>query len=281
MSPRSPWSTGSRPILDCRYILTYNNATTIILDLRQSNPPFNEFLEAQKEVAGQPIESFLIMPGLRPLTPVQRIPRYSMILEGLYKETKIGTLETAIGNTVKTLVGINSSQKQLQMRERQAQLIPELNLGQYSNKIDMKALALIEEGSARQRPARDSNAAFDKKEYLKQKLLERQLFLFDRFLFLSTKIKKGYELETVLSVNASKVFDRPTDDQYGASFRIMTYNFYYDFFVENTLEKHKWLLAFATLGRSPSDPQARSSAAPYWPTSTWNEPAPRNRRRNR
>lgn len=59
------------------YIRNFDVAQRVLLEKRQ-NSGFVEFLEECEKKAGQPLDSFLIM-------PIQRLPRYQMLMNGLLK----------------------------------------------------------------------------------------------------------------------------------------------------------------------------------------------------
>ena len=59
------------------YIRNFDVAQRVLVEKRQ-NALFVEFLDECEKKAGQPLDSFLIM-------PIQRLPRYQMLMNGLLK----------------------------------------------------------------------------------------------------------------------------------------------------------------------------------------------------
>ena len=62
------------------YVRNFEAAAQTLLRKRENTPAFVEFLTESEKRSGLPLESFLIM-------PVQRLPRYQMLLNGLLKYT--------------------------------------------------------------------------------------------------------------------------------------------------------------------------------------------------
>jgi hypothetical protein len=62
------------------YTNNFNSIDESLRVIRQKNRELDEFLKSQSRIAGQTLESYLIM-------PVQRIPRYNLLLKELLKHT--------------------------------------------------------------------------------------------------------------------------------------------------------------------------------------------------
>ena len=103
------------------YANNYEAAARLMADYRKKKPAFDEFVtaeEANPRCRGLALGSFLIM-------PVQRIPRYKMLLTELVKYTEEGhpelpELESALDKVGKVAMEINES---IRRYEQQQELI--------------------------------------------------------------------------------------------------------------------------------------------------------------
>jgi len=89
--------------VEASYVANYSTALEALTQLRKSNPAFASFLqrqEAKKKCKGQKLESFLIM-------PVQRLPRYRLLLEDLVRHTAEGHPDLrSLGDAVETVKAV-------------------------------------------------------------------------------------------------------------------------------------------------------------------------------
>ena len=96
------------------YITNYSQATKTLKECRTANPELDKFLkkskETIKECRGLDLSSFLIL-------PIQRIPRYELLLKTLMKYTPPSYMDyEALKNCLELIVDVN---KHLNERSRQ------------------------------------------------------------------------------------------------------------------------------------------------------------------
>ncbi|KAJ3023364.1 FYVE, RhoGEF and PH domain-containing protein 6 [Thoreauomyces humboldtii] len=98
------------------YVKNFNNALSIVSDNITRNAPFAQFVAKQNadpNLKGLPLEAYLIL-------PVQRIPRYKMLLEDLLKNTGTDhpdriTLEKSLARIAEVAVFVNESIREHEM----------------------------------------------------------------------------------------------------------------------------------------------------------------------
>lgn len=98
------------------YTNNFDHSTNTIIKFRAENAKFVDFLAKQHQECGQPLESLLIM-------PIQRIPRYILLLKELIKNTEpydsdLPILEKAFKAVSEIATKINSCKKAAEDGER-------------------------------------------------------------------------------------------------------------------------------------------------------------------
>lgn len=98
------------------YTNNFDRSTELIIKFRAENSKFVNFLAKQHQECGQPLESLLIM-------PIQRIPRYILLLKELIKNTErygpdLPVLEKAFKAVSEIATKINSCKKAAEDGER-------------------------------------------------------------------------------------------------------------------------------------------------------------------
>ncbi|KAJ3157753.1 hypothetical protein HDU89_000131 [Geranomyces variabilis] len=100
------------------YVKNFNNALTLVTENMARVPAFAQFIARQNadaELKGLPLQSFLIL-------PVQRIPRYKMLLEDLLKQTDqehpdYPTLQKSLAKIAEVAVFVNETIREHEMMQ--------------------------------------------------------------------------------------------------------------------------------------------------------------------
>lgn len=112
------------------FILSYNASTTCIRELKKSNVNFKNFLQTQRQEVikktnnrHQELNSFLI-------TPIQRLPRYTLLLRDLLKNTSkmdsiviYNAINNAMNSIHEVTITINEKKKKIENKQRLQEII--------------------------------------------------------------------------------------------------------------------------------------------------------------
>lgn len=125
------------------YTNNFDHSTDMIIKFRAENTKFVNFLSERHQECGQPLESLLIM-------PVQRIPRYILLLKELIKNTEpydsdLPILEKAFNAVSEIATKINSCKKAAEDGERILNL--QNNLVGLSQDLISPGRVLVKEGA--------------------------------------------------------------------------------------------------------------------------------------
>ncbi|KAK5580528.1 hypothetical protein RB653_000548 [Dictyostelium firmibasis] len=97
------------------YVNNYNNSIKVLEDCKRDNEKFVEFLVDQRDKASIELPGYLIM-------PIQRMPRYVMLLEDLLKHTAphhfdYETIDNAVKSLKKTTIQLNERKRESENKQ--------------------------------------------------------------------------------------------------------------------------------------------------------------------
>lgn len=167
------------------YINNFDNSALVISKLRKSNKKFSKFCDKQMEnpeSRGQSLESFLIM-------PVQRIPRYTLLLRELIKNSVASDpdfplLEAAFNALSEIADSINTNKKDAESSEKVFEI--QENLIGLSHPIVSPSRRFVKEGVLNYLADFKDMAKFDKTKK------RRTVYLFNDLLVTAKGDKKLY-----------------------------------------------------------------------------------------
>lgn len=175
------------------YISSYEGASRLVVELMQSNEQFKEFCQrcndrlSNENSRVKTIQGFLVM-------PVQRLPKYQVLLEELLKNTT----ETAV-----EFASISSSLKQiseitLYCNEKKKELENTLRVIELRNELKIKNLVQPHRKFVREGELQSVNSKGDQ--------VQANLYLFND-LFVCTKPRRGVKLPKTYKIPLGKQAD--------------------------------------------------------------------------
>jgi len=199
------WNEGA-PKIYTRYIQSFDEAMRTLAHCGSTNPTFKSYLSKTKsasEVKDLDLLAYLVM-------PVQRIPRYIMLLDDLLKHTSAthpdyNGLEKAIETTKEVTVTINEKKRELENTQRI--LLIQESLGNAENLVAPNRTFLL-----------DGSFLEVKKGGSKY----RYLFLFNDLLVVSQQNKKKFEYkQSIPLLDVAEISDIPDSKTLKNAFKVV------------------------------------------------------------
>ena len=175
------------------YVNNFDDSRTRLAELQESVKPFAEFLEKAQHnprCGGLTLEAFLIM-------PVQRLPRYVLLIKELLKATPESNADHAkLARALEVMKGLTASinhKKSEQEQRAMVRLVQSQLAGLTEDLMGVVSRRLVREGVMSLVPDASAPVAFEQHK--------RQLYLFDDLLVVAraaVDIKGRHRVETVL-----------------------------------------------------------------------------------
>ena len=244
------------------YTNNFDSALELYYQLVKDNPAFNQFVLDTKQRIGLDLSSYLVM-------PVQRMPRYLLLLSNLVAATPedhpdYAPLQQAVAIIRQLTDEINDNKRKSEERikwhevKRQFEVLPE------PIRDPPKHLRLIKMGVLRDLTSSRSAHAVT-------------MFLLDGFVLVATEVrKKGYKAQK-LHVLGDVAVEKSTDSNAGLAF-VLRFQDHATTYVANTEEERDdWLESFQyarTLTESASTPSSAGVTPATSPAAASVSPAP-------
>ncbi|KAJ3162472.1 hypothetical protein HDU86_004954 [Geranomyces michiganensis] len=210
------------------YVKNFNNALSLVTENMARVPAFAQFITKQNadpELKGLPLQSFLIM-------PVQRIPRYKMLLEDLLKQTDpehpdYPTLQKSLAKIAEVAVFVNETIREHEMMQELIEV--QASLHGLNEDLVSPARRLIRRGRVQKISRRRHHA-----RYL--------ILLSDFLIYASPGMLDGqYTFHRKLDLELCEVVDVEDTKDMQNIFQIVSPEKSFAMYAESAKEKQKWI----------------------------------------
>ncbi|KAJ3439779.1 faciogenital dysplasia protein [Anaeramoeba flamelloides] len=207
------------------YVIQFQKSTELIQKLLRQNINFKKWSERNIENYGLHLQSFLIM-------PVQRLPRYELLLRELLDSTEENHEDfLPLSEAYEKITLVNKHVNEaVYKRENQKEII---KLQKKFNSSKLKDLIT---------PSRLYIAKGPLMKISRKKSLERHFFLFSDLLIYATVSGTGYKLHNKFDLSNVRVEDVPDGDEIKNAFAIISEKKSFTVYAKTNEEKQKWLL---------------------------------------